>query len=48
VNELEAKIEEWARLALGLDIEPPEGLRPPRWVRAKLGLTSSAPKASSR
>jgi hypothetical protein len=45
---LEAKVEEWARLALSLDIEPPEGVRPPRWVRRKLGLTSGASKASSR
>jgi len=48
MGELEAKVEEWARLALGLDIEPPEGLRPPRWVRAKLGLTRGAPRVSSR
>jgi hypothetical protein len=48
MSELERKVEEWVRYALGLDFEPPEGLRPPRWVRAKLGLTSGAPKASSR
>jgi len=48
LSELERKAEEWARLALSLDIEPPEGLRPPRWAAAKLGLTSGAPKASSR
>jgi hypothetical protein len=45
---LEAKVEEWVRYALSLDAEPPEGLRPPRWVAAKLGLTSRASKRPSR
>jgi hypothetical protein len=45
---LEEKVEEWARLALSLDAEPPEGLRLPRWVREKLGLTSGVPRVSSR
>jgi hypothetical protein len=48
MSELEAKVEEWAGLALGLDAEPPEGLRLPTWVAAKLGLTRRASKATSR
>jgi hypothetical protein len=48
MSELERRVEEWARLALGLDIEPPEGLRLPRWAAAKLGLTSGASKSPSR
>jgi hypothetical protein len=45
---LEAKVEEWVRFALSLDVEPPKGLRLPMWVKEKLGLTRGAPKASSR
>jgi hypothetical protein len=44
---LERKVEEWARYALSLDAEPTEGLRLPRWVGRKLGLTSGAPKKPS-
>jgi hypothetical protein len=48
MSELERKVEEWARLALSLDAEPPEGVRLPRWAAAKLGLTRGASKSPSR